>query len=261
MISYAQTGEDVVLDRVLPLDRGFYVDIGASSPDASSVTRHFYEKGWSGINIEPRRDAWEELKRRRPRDLNLPIAVGAEDGMTTLYSVVEDPDLSTIDPDDLAFLTSKGYTYESLDVEVRSLDSILAVAGVSHIDFLKIDAEGAEEDILRGLDLTRWRPRVIVVEAIRPWSRDRTDHEWRGILELEIAAVRKDLEVKITYAEALEQTAEERKAYVSWLQVHYDFERHRADQATAELQAERSRLYYRMAQPFIRRLRGRNRAA
>jgi FkbM family methyltransferase len=183
MISYAQNAEDVVLARVLPGDTGFYVDVGASSPDASSVTRHFYEKGWSGINMEPRRDAWNELRDRRPRDVNLRIAIGSSDGLATLYHVVEDPDLSTIVPEDLAYLTARGYTCRTEEIPVRTMDSVLALAGVTSIDFLKIDAEGAEGAVLLGMDLQRWRPQVIVIEAVQPWSRDRADADWRAMLE------------------------------------------------------------------------------
>lgn len=54
MISYAQNGEDVILNRLFPPEyKGFYVDAGAAHPDVHSVTRHFYERGWRGINIEP----------------------------------------------------------------------------------------------------------------------------------------------------------------------------------------------------------------
>jgi hypothetical protein len=83
--------------------------------------------------------------------------------------------------------------------------------------------------------------------------------ERERIQELEIAAARKDLEVKVTYTEALERAAEERQRYVAWLQHHFDVERQRADQATAELQAERARLFYRVSQPVIRLLRGTSR--
>ncbi len=183
MISYAQNAEDVVLDRVLPQEQGFYVDVGAASPDASSVTRHFYDKGWRGINVEPRRDACAALREKRRRDLNLQIAIGAEEGTCTFYVVEEDPDLSTIDPGDLSFLRAKGHTFHAEQVPVRTLDSVLAMAEVESIDFLKIDAEGAERAVLSGLDLHRWRPKVVVVEAVKPWSRDRTDSEWRSILE------------------------------------------------------------------------------
>ena len=66
---------------------------------------------------------------------------------------------------------------------VRTLDSILDEQGVTTIDFLKIDVEGSEGDVLSGVDLSRWRPRVIVIESIKPWSRERNDASWRGILE------------------------------------------------------------------------------
>ena len=53
-ISFAQNLEDVVLHRALMgVTHGFYVDVGANSPDEQSVTRAFYERGWHGINIEP----------------------------------------------------------------------------------------------------------------------------------------------------------------------------------------------------------------
>ncbi len=183
MISYAENAEDVVLARALPGDSGFYVDVGASSPDSSSVTRHFYEQGWRGINIEPRDDAHELLEARRPRDINLKVAVGSTDGVATFYRVIRDPDLSTTDEEDLALLRASGYEYEAESVEVRTLTSILDEHDVEHIDFLKIDAEGSEEAVLRGFDFVRWRPRVILIEAIRPWSRERADGRWRNLLE------------------------------------------------------------------------------
>jgi hypothetical protein len=108
------------------------------------------------------------------------------------------------------------------------------------------------------LDRRLWEAEEEIVE-LRSRLAEQTERE--RILELEIGAVRKDLEVKVTYAEALERAADERQGYVAWLQHHYDAERQRADQASAELQAERSRLFYRAAQPLIRLLRGRGRPA
>ena len=81
MISYAQNFEDVMLARALEsVERGFYIDIGAWHPDRHSVTRHFYELGWNGINVEPGRTYFSLLKRRRPRDLNLNLAVSSHLG-------------------------------------------------------------------------------------------------------------------------------------------------------------------------------------
>lgn len=79
--------------------------------------------------------------------------------------------------------------------------------------------------------------------------------ERERILELELAAARKDLQVKNTYADALERAADERRRHLDWLQTHFDEERERADRLAAELAAERSRLYYRALQPLLRRVR------
>ena len=172
-----------MLARALPAASGFYVDVGAGHPEISSVTKHFYDLGWSGINIEPRADAIALLDEQRPRDTNLRVAVGAFEGTTDLYVVNGDPDLSTIDDADVEFLREHGYEFEVETVPVRTLDSILDEHGVTTIDFLKIDVEGSEGDVLAGVDLLRWRPRVIVIESIKPWSRERNDAGWRGILE------------------------------------------------------------------------------
>ena len=182
-VSYAQNAEDVVLARALPGPTGFYVDVGAGHPEIASVTKHFYELGWCGINIEPRLGAVALLEEQRPRDINLGIAAGAADGEAELFVVAADPDLSTTDPADLALLRERGYDVSVELVEVRTLDRVLDEHNVATIDFLKIDVEGGEADVLAGIDLTRWEPRVIVVESVKPWSHERTDTLWRDILE------------------------------------------------------------------------------
>ena len=87
IVSYAQNFEDVMLARCFPEPRGFYVDVGANDPDIDNVTRVFYERGWSGINIEPLAENCARLRQRRPRDVNLEIAVGDHDGSITFYEV------------------------------------------------------------------------------------------------------------------------------------------------------------------------------
>lgn len=175
MISYAQNAEDVVLSRVLPQNSGFYVDVGAADAVTASVTKHFYDKGWHGINIDPRIDAVRSLQKFRPRDINLELAVADFDGVGALIYNEQDPDQSSVALD--------APVGDARTVVVRRLDSVLEEHNVEHIDFLKIDAEGAEARVLGGIDLARWSPRVVVVEAVRPWSHDRTDAGWRELLE------------------------------------------------------------------------------
>jgi hypothetical protein len=75
MTSYAQNREDVILNRIFKdVKDGFYIDIGAYHPAVASVTKAFYDRGWSGINVEPG-SVFDELERARPRDVNLKAAV------------------------------------------------------------------------------------------------------------------------------------------------------------------------------------------
>ncbi len=86
MISHAQNGEDVVLRRAFA-DRegGFYIDIGACHPVEDSVTLHFYERGWRGVNVEPDRALFDRLTAARPRDVNLCVAIGQERGRADFH--------------------------------------------------------------------------------------------------------------------------------------------------------------------------------
>src|SRR5690348_6483959 len=86
MISFAQNHEDVLLRRLFPDSTdGFYIDVGANHPVYHSVTKHFYDRGWRGINIEPVPTVFEELRAQRDRDLNLCVGVSNREGSLTFY--------------------------------------------------------------------------------------------------------------------------------------------------------------------------------
>ena len=166
-VSYAQHGEDIVLTRALPSDEGFYVDVGAFDPTVDSVTRLFYERGWRGVNIEPSREAIERFKRERPEDVNLAVAAGAEDGEIEFH-VTDVPGWSTTDPAAAEALQRDGHVVKQVTVPLRRLSGILDELAPQVVDFLKIDVEGAEVQVVTGLDLERHRPRVIVMEGTAP---------------------------------------------------------------------------------------------
>ena len=72
IISYAQNGEDIILNRVFMGEKnGFYIDVGAGKPNDDSVTKVFYDLGWRGINIEPHPENFHLLDKERKRDINL----------------------------------------------------------------------------------------------------------------------------------------------------------------------------------------------
>lgn len=183
MISYAQNAEDVVLARLFDgAQTGRYVDVGASDPVDSSVTKHFYDRGWRGINVEPVPSVADKLRAARPEDVTLQVALGAAPGSVVLHVVDAESGWSTLD-DTLAKTYRENQHWQVRDVEVEM--TTLAQVLDEHpgpIDFLKIDVEGAERFVLEGADLSKHRPRVIVVEATRPGSPIPVHEEWEAIL-------------------------------------------------------------------------------
>jgi FkbM family methyltransferase len=167
--SYAQNFEDVMLARCFPGSSGFYVDVGANDPDIDSVTRVFYERGWSGINIEPLASNLARLKKRRPRDLNLHLAAGDQDGTITFYEIGKWHGYSTTDSEIAAQHRRDGLKVIEYQTPMRRLASVLDEhARGKTIDFLSVDVEGAELAVLVGAELTRHRPKVILAESRLP---------------------------------------------------------------------------------------------
>lgn len=170
LISYAQNGEDVVLWRALShVQGGNYIDVGAAHPVNDSVTKVFYDHGWSGINVEPLPQLAAELRAARPRDLVVEAGVSETEGQVTFYGVPE-TGLSSLSANVVHSADERGYAVTEIEIDVLPLNRIAEqrFQPGDEIHFLKVDVEGAEEEALRGFDLNRWRPWVVVVEATEP---------------------------------------------------------------------------------------------
>jgi len=184
-VSYAQNGEDIVLSRGLRGDEGFYVDIGAFDPKSDSVTKLFYDRGWSGINVDPVPEVIELFERDRPRDINVQIAVSVEPGTAELWTgPAELVGHSTLDAEIAAAHLADGIEFTRSTVPTMRLDELLAtrVPEGTAIDFLKVDVEGHERAVLESCDWSKWRPRVVIVECIAPYTGGSTHGEWEHIL-------------------------------------------------------------------------------
>jgi FkbM family methyltransferase len=143
---------------------GFYIDIGANDPIIDSVTNFFYIRGWNGINIEPLKDKYALLKNKRPRDINLNVVAGQENGNATLYI---NKGLTT---------TIKNYTRPrrpKVIVNVETMTDICKkyVPKGTIIEFCKIDVEGAERKVLLGYDFINYRPKIFCIESTLPGTR------------------------------------------------------------------------------------------
>jgi FkbM family methyltransferase len=182
IISYAQTHEDVLLWRALHnVHRGFYIDVGAHDPTALSVTRAFYENGWRGINVEPDPLYADKLRKERPRDVTLEVALGHSPGMTTLYGF-GDTGLSTLVKGIADEHIAAGFKATERSVSVTTLAELLNDLGDQQVHFLKIDVEGCEQQVLRGADFAKVRPWIVLIEATRPLTTIATWEGWEPLL-------------------------------------------------------------------------------
>lgn len=186
-VCFGQHGEDLILARALGWkSAGFYVDVGAAHPTTLSVTRLFYERGWHGINIEPLPHMFAALQKARSRDINLQVAAADQPGELAFFEVAAEScrdwagqsGLSTFDHAMAERYREQGHRVKELAVRVVTLDDVLEQHAPPTIDFLKVDVEGHESAVLAGLDLNRFRPRVIVVEAVRPLTDTACHEEW-----------------------------------------------------------------------------------
>jgi len=183
MISYAQNFEDVMLERIYKeQSTGFYIDVGAWDDVTDSVTKHFYEKGWHGINVEPVPIYFTKHQQSRMRDINLNIALLDKPGTITLYAI-PGTGLSTFDANHAEDHKARGFQVEERQVEVRTLEAICdEYVKDTPIDFLKVDTEGTELQVLQGGNWTRFRPRVLVIESTLPLSQTLSYGEWEAFI-------------------------------------------------------------------------------
>lgn len=140
---------------------GYFVDVGANDPKTWSQSFHLEQRGWKGVLVEPQPDLAEKLRAaRQAKVYAIACSSPANAGKTMLLHLAGayssfDPNLkvSTVRPEG------------TVDVPIMTLDAVLADAGApERIDFISIDVEGHEIEVLAGFDLARWRPRLILIE-------------------------------------------------------------------------------------------------
>lgn len=176
--SYAQYHEDIVLGALFDRKKdGFYVDVGANHEEYHSVTKFFYERGWHGINIEPIPRLIKPFNSKRPRDINLNYAVSSKKGTLRFREYPKHDGYSTFSEKSKKEHAKQNLPYKDYDVKVDSLENIFAEHKVSQIDFLKVDVEGFEEEVLKSNDWKMYRPTIVCIEA------NHRDADWSKYLQ------------------------------------------------------------------------------
>lgn len=170
-LSYSQEGEDLVLARLLGGSMGgagFFVDIGAHHPSLYSNTYYFYRRGWRGINVDALPGTKKLFERARPRDITIECGVGSKEGVLT-YFAFNEPALNTFSELEAKKKDVSPYhIVDKLRIPVVTLKSILDqyLPVGQQIDFMTIDVEGFDHEVVSSNDWNQYRPRVVLVELL-----------------------------------------------------------------------------------------------
>jgi FkbM family methyltransferase len=173
-ISFGQEGEDILIDRLLQGKKeGFYVDVGAHHPRRFSNTRYFYDKGWKGINIDAMPGSMTLFEKERPKDINLEVGVSKTEG-ELVYYIFNEPALNTFSKTEAdkkdglntykIVETQKVFTYPLQNLLKKHLPE------KTHIDFMTIDVEGLDLEVVASNDWEMYRPSLILVESLERYS-------------------------------------------------------------------------------------------
>ena len=156
-VHYGEFAEDVFINRLFKnVDKGFYVDVGCYHPFKGSLTAKLYEKNWHGINIDISKTSIDLFKIVRKKDINLNLAISNFDGETYYYenSPINQQN-SLIQTNDLQ---------KKIKIQCFTLDTVLKNKDLEEFDFLNIDVEGNELEVLKGFNLKKFKPKLITIE-------------------------------------------------------------------------------------------------
>lgn len=175
-LSYAQFGEDAVLQAYLPEGTGFYVDIGSGHPIQGSNTYALYQLGWNGILVDPVLSNISLSEQVRPRDHAVHAAVGKSDQDQIDFIEFETYQYSTTSEERAEEILSLGHPIRGrYSVRLMGLDQVIERAQATFPSVLSIDVEGQEMNVLKSNDWNAFRPDIILIEElVPPWVDETT---------------------------------------------------------------------------------------
>jgi len=173
--SYSQEGEDIILGRLFERRKfGFYIDVGAHHPKRFSNTYYFYKKGWRGINIDAMPGSMIIFNKIRPRDINIEKPISDKKQILTYYAFNE-PALNGFSKElsekRNGIRSGKNVEYFikfTKDIETTTLEDILDkyLPKNQSIDFLSIDVEGLDFEVLKSNNFAKYRPKIVLIEVL-----------------------------------------------------------------------------------------------
>jgi len=156
-IHYGEFGEDILINRILKnIKTGRYVDVGCYHPFKGSLTVQLYKRGWRGINIDLSKSSIDLFNLVRKKDINLNIAVSDFNGQTNYF------ENSPINQQNS--LIKSNDNQKMIKTDCKNLNFILGENKFEKFEYLNIDVEGNENNVIKGIDFSKYRPILITVE-------------------------------------------------------------------------------------------------
>lgn len=187
-ISYSQCGEDLIIDfifGVFKIEKPSYLDIGAHHPYYLSNTAFFYSKNCKGVSVEPDPALFKVIKKERPRETSLNVGVGLSSGESADFYIMNIPTLNT-------FSKSEAERYAAYPGKSIARVVKLPLLTVNEIieknfeksgpNFVSIDVEGMDLDIVKSFDFKKYRPEVFCIETLT-YTEDNSEKKLQDIID------------------------------------------------------------------------------
>lgn len=168
--SFAKSGMDLQLYQMFKQKSyGFYVDVGSHHPILTSNTFFFYLRKWEGICIDPNPEFVKLYKEKRPNDtfLNIGISNSSEHEMNYYKLKSELSERNSFSKEYIETNNLTDYVREIIPIKIKPLSKVLSEINIpdTGIDFLTVDCEGLDLEVLMSNDWNRFRPKIVITET------------------------------------------------------------------------------------------------
>lgn len=188
--SYSQCGEDLIVEFIfnaMGLKNITYLDIGAHHPYYLSNTALFYEKGFSGICVEPDPELFKEIKKYRRRDNCKNVGIGMDHQSHANFYIMSTPTLNTFSEEEALRFAQGSHNIIRIDkIPLITIEDIMIPLRGNTPNFISIDVEGLDYAILKSFDFSRFRPEVFCVETLT-YTEDNSEKKLNEIIDFMIS--------------------------------------------------------------------------
>ncbi len=165
----SQFGEEEILEKLFKRNfKGTYLDIGCFHPTKFNNTNKMHKSGWAGINIDLNPLTIDLFNFLRPKDINICAAISNKKKNTKLFYHHDLSSQNTLSSSHAKWMEGnfklKDLTTKS--IKTKKLKNILDKHHIKKIDFLNIDIEGGEYDVIKSINLNKYKIQVICIEIL-----------------------------------------------------------------------------------------------